>query len=166
MPDLVTHLASALIPGVALRPDRAVLLALGTAIPDLAGRVPGLGLVLLRRTLLPQLGALEVPFGVLHQPVGASLVAGILAYALPQEDRPAALGLLMTGIALHLALDLLQDHRGYGYALLFPLSSSRFEIGIIGPEATVPYAPLLVALTLILWGGRWWLRRSRARRHG
>lgn len=163
MPDLVTHLCSALLPGVGLRLDRAALLALGTALPDIGGRVPGIVLYGLGRLGVPIPDGIGLAFGVLHQPVGVSLLAAMLSFILPERERPAATVALVGGALLHLALDLLQDHRGFGYALLFPLSTVRYEIGLIAPEATVPWAPALALLTALVWAVRLWrARRMRA----
>lgn len=163
MADLITHLASALIPGVGLRADRAVLLALGSALPDIGGRVPGLvaEAVELAGGHIPEV--LYAPFGILHQPVGAGLAAVLLAFVLHPRDRSAGAALLVGGVALHLAVDVLQYHHGRGYFLLAPFHFGRFELGWIGAEATVPLAPWLALATLSVWGIRWalaWRRRE------
>ncbi|TVQ93236.1 MAG: hypothetical protein EA397_05530 [Deltaproteobacteria bacterium] len=163
MPDLVTHLASALLPGVALRADRAVLLALGACLPDLGGRLPGLSLAGLRWLGLPTFGLEKLPFGVLHQPVGSGLLALLVASMLPERDRALGLLLVLSGVMTHIGLDVLQDHRGHGHALLFPFSNRRFELGLFGPEATVPWVPAIVLVTAGLWGVRWWRARRRQR---
>jgi membrane-bound metal-dependent hydrolase YbcI (DUF457 family) len=162
MPDLVTHLASALVPGAAMRLDRAALLALGTALPDLAGRVPGLFAGGLYVIGVPVPSGIEGPFGALHLPVGATLASLMLAFALPERDRPVGAALLTAGALMHLLLDVMQDHRGYGSPLFFPLSTVRIELGWFGPEATVPYAPAFAAVAAVAWGLRaWWASRRR-----
>lgn len=164
MADLVTHLASALIPGVALRPDRAVLLGLGAAIPDLAGRTPGIVSEALAFAGIVSPEWVPTLFGLAHQPIGGALVAGLLAWTLPEEERPAGAGLLVCGVLLHLALDVLQDHHGYGYFLLVPFDYGRYELGCMGSEDTVLLAPWLALLTGLVWGARlgwaWWRDRS------
>jgi uncharacterized membrane protein len=160
--DLVTHLATALIPGVGLRADRAVLLALGSALPDLGGRVPGLVAEALDLAGFAVPEAIYAPFGVLHQPLGASLLAVALAFVLDPRDRAVGAGLLVLGVALHLGLDVFQFHHGYGYFLLAPLSFQRFELGWMGAEATVPLAPWLALATAGVWAVRGvlaWRRR-------
>ncbi|MFK7930372.1 MAG: metal-dependent hydrolase [Myxococcota bacterium] len=164
MADLVTHLASALIPGVALRADRAAALALGAALPDVGGRVPGLFIELLETLGLPHPGVAHVPFGILHQPAGALLTAVVLSFVVPEKDRPWTAGCLAIGVLGHLALDALQDHHGYGYFLLVPFEFSRYELGYIGSESTVPWAPWLALATALLWTVRWgWQRRNRSK---
>ena len=76
-------------------------------------------------------------------------------------QRWRALGLLLVGAATHIGLDVLQDHHGCGYALAFPLSSKVFELGWIGSQATVEWAPWLALITALAWGLR--VMRTRAR---
>jgi len=163
--DLVTHLASALIPGVALRPYRAVLLSIGTALPDVVGRSPGLLAEALDQAGIAAPVWLPTPFGIAHQPIGGVLLAALLAWLLPERERPLAVTLLSAGVLLHLALDVLQDHHGYGYYLLVPFDWGRYELGCIGSEATVPWAPWLALATVVVWGVRvgvaWRKRGSR-----
>jgi membrane-bound metal-dependent hydrolase YbcI (DUF457 family) len=162
MPDLVTHLASALLPGVALRRDRAALFALGSALPDLVGRVPGIALTAMASFGVPQ--GLDRPLGVVHQPLGAVIAAALLAYALPERDRPIAALAISAGAILHVTLDAMQDYGGFGQALLYPLSAARFEWPLFGPEATVPLAPVLASAAAVAWGIRIARERARERR--
>jgi len=154
VPDLVTHLASALIPGVALRLDRAALLAFGSVLPDLAGRAPLIGLDLLTSAGVAIPGWIGSAIGALHQPLTASLLAAVLSYALPERDRPAGALLIVAGALLHLGLDALQDYGGAGHALLFPLSPARFELSLFSPEATVPFAPFFLVIAAAVWAVR------------
>ena len=163
MADLVTHLATALIPGVALPRARAALLATGVALPDLGGRVPGLAREGLESLGLATVDGMQVPFAVLHQPIGAVLAGLLLSWLLPQDKRVDAAFILGLGVLLHLAVDVLQDHHGLGYHLLAPLHFGRFELGCIGSEATVPWVPWLALATALLWAARWaWERRNQA----
>lgn len=163
MADLVTHLATALIPGVALPRAQAALLAAGVTLPDLGGRVPGLAREVLEALGLATADGLHVPFAVLHQPIGGVLAGVLLAWLLPQTERANAAFLLGLGVFLHLAVDVLQDHHGLGYHLLAPVHFGRFELGCIGSEATVPWAPWLALATALVWAARWaWQRRNQA----
>lgn len=155
MADLLTHIASALIPGVGFRrPIHAVLLSVGTALPDLGGRVPGILAEVLFAAGVQTPSWLPVPFGISHQPVGGVLIGALLAYLLPERERPAAAAALCGGVLLHLALDVLQDHHGYGYYLLVPFDFGRYELGCIGSEATVAWAPWLALASVLVWGVR------------
>lgn len=151
MADLVTHLASALLPGVLLPANRASLLAIGVALPDVGGRLPSIAAESLPFALPP--GSLSA-FDVLHQPIG--LTAAIVATStlfVPEQRRIVA-GWLLSGAALHLAVDLLQDHHGQGYHLAFPLSEWRFELGWIGSESSISWAPWLGLATGVAWAAR------------
>ena len=74
-----------------------------------------------------------------------------LALLFPEAHRRQVLIALLGGMALHMGLDLLQDHLGQGYLLGFPFVRGSFELGWIGSEATVPAAPFLLALAFWSW---------------
>ncbi|MCB9689459.1 MAG: hypothetical protein H6735_30760 [Alphaproteobacteria bacterium] len=150
MADLVTHACTALLPGAAFRSRAVGVVALGAVLPDLCGRVIPLGLELLGRAVpLPEW--VTWPWTALHEPLGWSLTAGLLASSFVEGQRARAFRLLALGCTLHTLVDLLQDHHGEGYLLLAPLSVSRFELGWIGSEATVPWALPLLAATALAW---------------
>lgn len=160
MPDLATHLCSVLAPGALLvgwHPSGrrwagpVALTAVATAAPDVLSRVPGLALEWVDRTLAPMPAWVGFPFGVLHMPIGlvCSVVLAV-AWFVPQHRRLAG-ACLGIGAALHLGLDLLQDHHGHGYVLAWPVSGATFELGLVGSEASVAWAPVLVVLTCGLW---------------
>jgi len=157
--DLVTHLCTALIPGVFFAPRQAVWLALGAVVPDAAARVPGLALDLLRRVGIGIPPGVESPLAVFHMPIGIVLGTLVIAPLLHPEQRTRAVRWLIAGGFLHLAVDLLQDHHGHGYFLFFPLSVRRWELGWVGSEASTLWAPWLVGVTVLLWGMRWWAHR-------
>lgn len=163
MADLVTHLCTALLPGAFLRGRALGAVVLGVALPDLISRAPALGLELLDRIgVVPIPDVLLLPWGVYHEPVALLLACGLLSLAFVRRDRAVALIGLIGGCALHLGLDLLQDHHGQGYFLLAPCSLQRFELGLVGSEATVPLALPLALTTSVTWWtvGVW--RRKRA----
>lgn len=163
MPDLITHLSSVLLPGavlVALLPNghklrgTVALCALGTVLPDLTSRLPGLVLELVAPVLRTP-AWVGTSLGVFHMPVGM-LCVGIWLTALfvPQHRKRAAVALAV-GMTTHLGLDMLQDHHGFGYVLFWPFSGSTFELGCIGSEASVPWAPVWAGLTALAWIGVW-----------
>lgn len=162
MPDLVTHLCTALLPAGLVGSRHAGLFAVGVAMPDLASRVPSgiAGGLYLDGWPVPR--GLLYPWTVLHLPFGIAGSALLLSLLFPERDRPRALAWLTGGGLLHLAVDALQDHHGYGYALLFPLSWWTWEAGCIGTEATVPFAPWIALVTAAVWAARfaWERRRS------
>jgi hypothetical protein len=157
--DLVTHVASVLIPAGAWADRRtAVWLAFGVAVPDLASRVPSLLLEAVDGWMaMPE--AVFWPWGMLHEPLGALLVCGVLAGRVAPDQRSVALSGLSAGALAHICLDLLQDHHGQGYFLLAPFSTWRFELGWVGSEATTTWALPLAGLTAAIWS----VRAARAR---
>ncbi len=161
--DLVTHLCTALLPAVLLSAPRATWLALGAVSPDLAARVPGLALDVIRRLSVPIPSNIEAPFAVMHMPIGILCGAVLAVQVVHVEQRRQALLWLLAGGALHLAVDTLQDHHGHGYFLLFPFSTERYELGWMGSEATVAWAPWLALLTALVWAMRWAWQRYAAR---
>ena len=162
MPDLVTHACSALFPRAFVRGPHTGTFLLGVVLPDLTGRVPTIALVAFQSTTgleLPK--ELLYPSQVLHMPIGILLLSVIVSRVFVPEQQRAALAWLIGGGALHLALDVLQDHHGFGYMLGYPLSRETFELGCIGSEATVPWAPVFALVTLGAWGVRWVMDRRR-----
>lgn len=159
MADLITHTCAAVLckalPG---RPHAAIFVA-GTCAPDLFGRVPAMGLTVLRWKLpwIPEW--LVYVWGPLHMPVGILLASYALAFLFPEAQRRVAFTNLLGGGLLHIAVDLLQSHFGVGYLLLFPFSLWDFELGWIGSEDTVLIVPFLLPLTLAVG---WWRWRPRA----
>ena len=151
MADLVTHVCTGLLPATLLWRRATVPLAIGTVLPDLSGRVPQMGLVAVGLDDdLPE--RLLWMLDVAHTPVAQLCLVGLLAQAF--RDRLQVGGLLALGVGLHFALDVLQDHHGNGYYLLFPGTTARWEAGLIGSEATVPWAPWIAVLTLVTLVGR------------
>jgi len=160
--DLITHACSALIPGAFVRTRLLGPVVIGAVLPDLVSRLPATVLELLRHGGLAIPGWLSMPWGVLNEPFALVLVCLLLAQAFRTSDRWLVFRGLLVGCALHVGLDVLQDHHGDGYLLLFPLSRARFELGWIDSEATVVWAPWLALLTAGLWGVRWARSRQRA----
>lgn len=155
MADLVTHLCTALLPGAFVRARWLPVIVVGTALPDIGARVPGMGLRLLYRAGVPVPEPLFDLAGVLHMPSGMVLGAALAAFLFREAERRPAFLALLGGCGLHLMVDLLQDHHGNGYLLFFPFSLYDWELGLIGSEATVPLAPWLALATATAWMGRW-----------
>ncbi len=155
MADLVTHLATVLLPAALLRRPRGTgLAAVGVVLPDAASRVPSLLLETLNARAMALPEWMFWPWGVLHEPIGALLLCAVVAGRFVPKDRLRAMFALGLGTCAHTALDLIQDHHGQGYYLFAPISMFRFEFGWIGSEASVWGALPLAALTALVW----WLR--------
>ena len=162
MADLITHACSALIPGAFVRSRLLGPVVIGAVLPDLVSRFPATVLDMLREGGLSIPGWLLMPWGVLNEPIALVLVFLLLAQAFRPIDRWVVFRGLLVGCVLHVGLDVLQDHHGDGYQLLFPLSHARFELGWIDSEATVSWAPWLALITAGLWAARWARSRQRA----
>ena len=147
----MTHLCTALLPGAWSRSRLVPLVAVGTVLPDAAGRAIPLGLERLALAGAPIPASWLWPWTALHEPIGWAALGACLGAAFVGRDQARATAALWAGCVLHTALDVLQAHHGEGYLLLAPLSSARFELGWIGSEATVPIALPLAAVTLAAW---------------
>ena len=164
MADLVTHVCTALLPGAFLRTRWIGVVAVGTVLPDVIGRVVPLGLERLQLAGLPIPEGAIPAFGALHGVIGSGLVALLVAQGFVVARQRAAGLALGVGVLLHLLVDVTQFHHGQGYALWAPVSWSTFELGWIGSEATVPWALPLLALTGLAWALRAaWDARQRRR---
>ncbi len=143
MPDLLTHWASARIPGMFVR-DRRILafLIFGSFLPDLAAKLPRI-LVWTDREFL----------GPSHSLVGLLLICYAASLFVEERLRKPAFGALWAGGLLHLALDLTKDYVGiYSAGLLYPFSIRKFELRWIDPEDVVLLMPPAAAvLVLAAW---------------
>jgi len=134
-------------------PHTAVLVA-GTVLPDLCARVPSMGFSALAKSGVSVAPEIPYAFEVFHMPFGMLLLCLLIACCFEAEQRRSIFLNLLAGCFLHLALDLTQDHLGVGYLLGFPFTTVDFELGWLGSEATVLWAPLFALLA----GGLWWIR--------
>ena len=162
MADLITHACTALL-WRAWRPRaHTPSFVAGSLLPDLLSRVPAIGLTRLHDQLgwgIPD--GLIYGFSPLHLPIGMLLSSYVLALLFPAEQRRGVFRAILGGMALHLAVDLLQNHLGAGYALFYPFSLYSWELGWMGSEDTVYLAPPLVLVTALVWRRR---RREMASR--
>lgn len=160
MADLVTHLCTVLLPGAFVRSRFVPIAALGVLLPDLSARAVPVAIGSAIEAGLPLPLEAVWPWSAFHEPLGVVLVATGLSLLFVERDRRGVWRALVLGGAAHLCLDLLQDHHGRGYALLAPFSTLTFELGWIGSEATVAWAPALALLTAIAWTVRFWRARQ------
>lgn len=151
MADLVTHAAVALLAQRLVRSPQVACFVAGSVLPDLLSRLPSMFFAEVDRRVHPLPTLLQFGWEPLHLPVGMALASTALALLFPEAQRRQVLRALLGGMALHLGLDVLQDHLGQGYLLGFPFIRGSFELGWIGSEATVPLAPLLALLALWSW---------------
>lgn len=167
MADLVTHVCVGLLPAGLSRKIPAGPLVLGAVLPDLGARVPSMGTEALSRALGVEVpGVLLHGWGVLHMPLGTAALALLLSLLFPEEQRSRVLGWILAGAASHYLLDLVQDHHGQGYYLLFPFSLAHWELGWLHSEYSLDLAPWLAGLTALVWavrGARAWRRRKSSR---
>lgn len=89
---------------------------------------------------------LSVLFTTLHTPLGSSLLAAMLGLLF--KDKKSAFLFLLLGILTHFALDLLMSYYSGGIYLLYPLSWTQWQIGVI---STVDYKISLLAIVISIY---------------
>lgn len=153
MPDLLGHVAFARIVrevapvrraggtgGAPASPGMVACYYMGALLPDLATRP--------FHILMP---ALSPWVEVFHSPACLVLLAIAWAGLFVPELRRRALVSVLSGIATHMAIDLVQRHLAGGYLLYFPLSFHRNTLGLLWPEeTTTQLTPWLSAAALLL----------------
>jgi len=152
--DLMTHMATGLLVKSATRGPYTAAMVAGTVLPDLGARVPAMGFSKLAQSGVNVPPEIPYAFEVLHMPVGVLFLCCIVACFFDVDQRRGVFLNLLGGCLLHLALDVTQDHMGVGYLLAYPFSTSDFELGWMGSEATVPWALIISPIALVFW----WLR--------
>jgi len=150
--DLLTHGAAAVLLKAGTRWHFCPVFVLGTFVPDVFSRIPAIVLTWVHLHLValpPQVLTMWQP---LHQPFGLFFLAYLLCLFFDVGQRRLVFWNLVGGMALHLGLDVLQDHHGAGYQLGFPFTDAVWELGIIGSEATVwTAAPLAALAAFVAW---------------
>jgi hypothetical protein len=164
MADLASHFLINHIAGVRWV-DRCRLgfLVSGALMPDLASRVPRVLLngAVERGWIESSQGTFRAMLGLdfPHTPLGAALVAVVIALLLPQRlayppGRASVAKMLCLGAWIHLGVDLLQHHLMPGYRYLYPFSVEAFELGLISTEESLAAIPVLALVA-------WWIGRGR-----
>ncbi len=152
MPDLLTHAGIGVLTRSRARRSALIWFAVGSCLPDLSSRLPGLGLALVSwitgiRMSLPVLEAT----GLCHNPLPYLVLCALIALLLPEHTRRTAFVNLWLAGWLHLAIDTTQRHLNGGYTLLYPFSMVRWELGWIESDASLRVAPLFAgALVAVL----------------
>jgi len=147
VPDWVVHLAVAWSVCRILsfrypqfNPANTVLVMVGSIFPDA-----------IKISILTELVGYDVwdYIYVFHLPVGTFILAGIAAL-LFREKKSAFLFLSM-GIITHYLLDLLLIQVGYGMALFYPLSWTRFTLNLVpNDDYYITIMALFIALIVYL----------------
>jgi hypothetical protein len=164
--DLISHLlVNRLLGQRALEATTLSWFVSGAVAPDLASRVPrvGLNLLLSQGMLEPSPGLRALSFGLdlPHLPAGLLLLCVAVAAIvprrwLPRSGRARAGFWLFAGGMSHLAVDLMQEHIVPAYAYLWPLVATRFELGWVSTEASLAAIPFLAAAV-------WWTHPEQGR---
>jgi len=164
VPDLLTHAGLGLLLRCRAQRSPLVWFVVGSALPDLASRLPGLGMALAAYLLdfgLPS-NALEAT-GLCHMPLPYLLLCALIALLLRVDIRRMAFTNLALAGLLHLALDASQTHLVGGYRLLYPFSMVRWELGLIESEDSLSWLPWMALAVVTALAVRWWWARRVAR---
>ena len=148
MPDWLTHSLLGWITGKTTKQDVA-LLVIGSLIPDLVKIA----------LLFTWLGVNDVSFfEPLHTPIGAFLIAGIIALFF-QEPKKAVLPLSI-GIITHFILDFFLVHTHPTLTLLFPFSWDNWQYSLIRSD---DYRMTIVAIlaALLVYAVFWWYEKRK-----
>jgi hypothetical protein len=160
MPDLITHVAVAHLikrPFEVTYPSKdltrfRIFFYLGVMLPDLLSRPWYI--------LFPRIQDWVTAF---LTPFGALLACGFIALLFEKPLRFGAFRFLLSGSALHFALDCLQKQVVGNNFWLFPFSWKTFGIGLFWTGDAIPFIPLWVALVLLMEGILYFKKR-RSRR--
>lgn len=150
MADLITHACAAVLFKAATGNRRTRTFVAGTLLPDVLARAPAMTLSRINAVFEPLPDTLIYMWMPLHLPVGMIPAAVGLSLLSPPSQRRETCANLLGGMLLHLAVDLLQTHYAPGYRIFFPFSDVGVELGLIGSEDTVRFAPFLVVVTAIV----------------
>lgn len=154
---LVGHIAKRLSPW----PRGALIFAVGSALPDVVGRVPRIvmGMVDVR-------GRLAIPpmlydlWNALHLPIPFLILCALIALAAPARFRRPLWRNLALGGLLHMAVDFTQHHIDPTiYKCLWPFSFQGWELGWVSTEASLAWLPWLAPAALLVEA--WHRRRAR-----
>jgi hypothetical protein len=147
MPDWFTHSLVGWIIGKTTKMDVA-LVVIGTLIPDLVKI----------NLAFTWLGLNDYQFfDPLHTPIGALLVAGIIAIFFPDIRKTfLALGI---GVSTHFTLDFFLVHVHGGLKLLFPFSWQEWQVYLIRSDDYQMTIVIILAALLVF--GVYWCHEKR-----
>ena len=139
MPDLVTHLCVAQIVRRTFRLSLFSVFALGSILPDLLSRP--------FHIIFPSTYWYVAPF---HAPVVCLLYCVLFSLLFARGIRKTCFLLLSGGVALHLALDLMQKQLEPKYFWLFPFFWKSWWVGFFWPEQALFFLPVTIAVTILI----------------
>ncbi len=139
MPDLVTHCSVAyFVKEISRKPEKTVLFYLGTILPDILTR----SFYILHPGLYP----IIMPF---HTPLILTLICLLISYLFEERNRKIVFFALLSGVYLHIFLDILQRHLSHEYFLFFPFTRKTFEFSLLWSETWFYILPFLIAGVMI-----------------
>ena len=148
MADWFTHTLIGWITGKTTRTDIA-LVVIGSLLPDLSKLNIALSILGVSDSSL---------FDPLHTPIGALLIAGLIALIFPNLKK-AFLALLL-GLSTHFLLDFFLIHPHSSMTLLFPFSWEAWQIPVYTSDDYRVTILALVAALLIYIGYRYHERKK------
>ena len=140
MPDLITH-ALFVYPAKRIFPKNLIFILIGSILPDLVGRIPG---VFISNSSI--IGWYQT---IIHTPLALILITYSLSFFFPQKIRKTVFIFILLGIASHLFLDLFQKSIGLAYPWFFPFSFSSFQIPLIWPDESIFLIPVFILINLL-----------------
>ncbi len=142
MPDLITH--TLFVYPLKYRYQKAVIfILLGSILPDLVGRIPGI--------IFPDSNPVGWYQTAVHTPFVLLLLTYIISLLFPETQRKKVFMFILAGVASHLFLDLFQKNLNFGYLWFFPFSFSSFQIPLIWPDETIFLIPVFIVFNLIIF---------------
>ena len=141
MPDLATHsIVTILVQRATGKKLALLIVVIGTIIPDILSRVPVI--------LFYKLEWLGVPF---HAPIPLLVLAYFVSLLFQEQSRPLIFASLISGMGIHLFLDMLQWHIAEeNYYWLYPFSRFQYELGLIDTNTLFLFLPFLVLILVMM----------------
>lgn len=140
MPDLLTH--TLFVYPLRYKNKRFIsIILLGTVLPDIIGRIPGI--------LFPYRSFIDYLQIALHTPVALFISSLLFSYFFPEKIRKNIFIYLIIGVSIHLFLDLFQKSLTFGYLWFFPISFTSFSIPLIWPNDTLYLIPVFFVINIL-----------------
>ena len=162
MADLLSHvLIGHIVKRLSPWSSGALAFAVGSALPDVAGRMPRVALFLLERK--GDLGAPPMAYDIWsasHLPIPYVVLCVLIALVTPSLHRKMVFRNVILGGLGHMAVDFTQTHIDPTiYRYLWPFTFEGMELGWVGTEASLAWLPALIPLAGLVE----WRHRRRAR---